>query len=180
MSPDLKILKNFQCSKMKRTRILNKALANDLKGYLCNFIKALPYSLVNDDSNDNSITKMNGTCALILDVNYSKTVDFRLYFSTGKTLFNAVKQALKKQEIMSANCISVGLDSTNLNVVEGNSIKSRALKENKSVFVARCNCYFVHLAAGQGEKAFTNISGFNMEVHLAGIYFYFKRSTQRR
>ena len=89
MFPDSKIVKNFHCSRTKTTCILNNALAPELKGYLCDFMKNEPYSLVNDGSNDNSVKKMN--------------------------------------------------------------------------------------AAGQGGKAYANISGFDMEEHRVDIYYYFKK-----
>ena len=44
------------------TCILNKALAPEWTGYLCDFMKVLRYSLVNYGSNDK---KMNTTWALI-------------------------------------------------------------------------------------------------------------------
>ena len=84
----------------------------------------------------------------------------------------------EKTEVTWGNCISLGVDNTNTNVDEHNSIKSRALKENKSIFIARCNCHLVYLAAGQGGKAYANISGFDMEEHQVDIYYYFKKSTE--
>ena len=161
MFPDSKIVKKSHCSRTKTTCILNNALSPELKGYLCDFMKNEPYSLVNEGSNDSSVKKMNATCALIFDVNRSKTVDFRFFdmctttgedCSKAQTLFDAIDQALKKQEVTWGNCISLGVDNTNTNVGEHNSIKSRALKENKSIFIAGCNCHLVHLAAGQGGK----------------------------
>ena len=47
MFPDLKIEKNFRCSRTKTTCVLNKVIALKLKGYLSDFMKFLPYSLVN-------------------------------------------------------------------------------------------------------------------------------------
>ena len=186
MFPDSKIVKNNHCSRTKTTCILNNALAPELKGYLCDFIKNEPYSLVNAGSNDSSVKKMNATCALIFDVNRSKTVDFRFFdmctttgedCSKAQTLFDAIDQALKKQEVTWGNCISLGVANTNTNVGEHNSIK---LKENKSIFIAGCNCHLVHLAAGQRGKAYANISGFDMEEHQVDIYYYFKKSTRRK
>ena len=55
----------------------------------------------------------------------------------------------EKKEITMANCISLMLANTSTNVVKHNSIKSRALRENKSIFIAGCNCQLVHIAAGQ-------------------------------
>ena len=62
MFPDSKIVKKFHCSRTKTTCILNNALAPELNGYLCDFMKNEPYSLVNDGSNDSSVKKMNATC----------------------------------------------------------------------------------------------------------------------
>lgn len=84
----------------------------------------------------------------------------------------------KKHEIMWAKCKSLGLDNNNTNFSKHISIKSRALKENKPVFIAGCNCHLVHISAGQGGKAFTNISGFYMEEHRIDIYHYFNRGAR--
>ena len=100
--------------------------------------------------------------------------------STDKTLFDAANQTLEKQEFACANCTSFGFDNTSTNVDKLNSIKSRALKENNSMFTAGCNCHLVHLAAGQGGKSFAKISGFYMKKHQVVIYHYLNRSTQRK
>ena len=127
MFPVSKIAKDFHCSRTKATCtcILNKALAPELKGYLCDFMKVLPYSLVNNCFNDNSVKKMHVACALIFYDNRCRTVDLRFFSmytttgehcSTGQILFDVVNQALKKQEITWANCISLLLGNTNTNV----------------------------------------------------------------
>ena len=67
-------------------------------------MKVLPYSIVNDGSNDNSVKQMNTTCALIFYVNRCKTVDFRFFDMctatgehrfTDQILLDVVKQTLK-------------------------------------------------------------------------------------
>ena len=80
---------------------------------------------------------MKAVGVLIFGVSRSKTVNFSFFdmciatgehCSTGKALF-----------VNQAYCISLRLNNTSINVGEHNSIKSRALKENKSIFIAECN-----------------------------------------
>ena len=132
--PDSKIAKSFACSRTKSTCILNGALAPELKNYVVDYMHTNPYSLVNDGSNDNSVKKMNATCALIFDVTRSKKVEFRFFgmcsttgenCSKAETLFNAIDSAMSEKNVSWENCVSVGVDNTNVNVGERNSIKSR-------------------------------------------------------
>lgn len=71
-------------------------------------------------------------------------------------------------------------DNINTNVGQHNLIKSRALTENKSLFITSCNCHLVHTTACQGRKAFENIFECDIEEHQVNIYYYFKKSMQRK
>ncbi len=153
------------------------------------YMKEQPYSLVNDGSSDSGVGKMNPVCALIFDVNKSKQVSFKFYdmcvtrgehCSKAATLFDAIEEKLLKEGVSLENCISIGLDNTNSNVGEHNSVKSRVLENNPNCFIAGCSCHLAHLAAGKGVAAYASVSGFDIEDHQVDLYYYFKKSTHRK
>lgn len=78
------------------------------------------------------------------------------------------------------NVVSVGLDNTYCNMGNKNSLKTRILEKNSSCFVAGCNCHLVHSAAGKGEQAYSDISGFDCEDHQVDLYYFFKGSSRRK
>ena len=129
------------------------------------------FSLVNDGSNDNSIKKMNATCAITYNPNKSETINFRFFdmrTTTGEhcsksgVLFDAINSALDKHEILWNNCVIIGLDNWKTNMGQHNSIKSRVFQNNDSCFIAGCGCHLAHLAAQYGGKAFLKETGFSV------------------
>ena len=116
-----------------------------------------PFSLVNDGTSDTAIKKMNALCALIFDVNNSKSVEFKFYdmctpsgehCSKASTLFDAIDSSLTKEGLDWDNVVySFGLDNTNSNIGNKNSVKSRVLEKYPQCFIAGCNCHLAHLAA---------------------------------
>ena len=186
MFPDSKIAQNFKCSRTKTTCILNEAMMPALKLSL----KEQPYALVNDGTSDTELKKMNSVCAQIFDVkNISKRVEFKFYdmcatsgehCSKASTLFDAIDNTLTKDGLDWDNVVSIGLDNTNANIGNKNSIKSRIFEKNSACFIAGCNCHLVHLAAGKGGVAHSKISGFSCEDHQVDLYYFFRGSTRRK
>ena len=189
MFPDSNIAKNFRCKRTKTTCILNKALYPRIKTNLFEYMSENPYALVNDGSSDCGLSKMNPVCVYIFDVQRSKQVEFKFYSmcsTTGEdcskteTLFTAINDAFKKDDLNWDNVVSVGLDNTNTNMGIRNSLKTRILSENAQTFIAGCNCHLAHLAAGKGGDAYAAITKFDCEDHQVDLYYFFKRSTRRK
>ena len=174
MFPDSNIAKKFASARTKTTSILNEAIMPSLHDYVVTYMKTNPFGLVNDGSSDSGINKIKPTCALIFDVNNFNKVCLKFFDvcpTTGEdcckseSLFNAIDSALERDGISWKNCVSMGVDNTNSNVGEHNSLKPRTLTKNPCCFIAGCCCHLAHLAAGKGGKAYTLASGFNMEEH---------------
>ena len=189
MFPDSNIAKNFRCKRTKTTCILNKALYPRIKTNLVEYMSENPYALVNDGSSDCGLSKMNPVCVYIFDVQRSKQVEFKFYSmcsttvedcSKAETLFNAINDAFKKDDLNWDNVVSVGLDNTNTNMGIRNSLKTRILSEKVQTFIAGCNCHLAHLAAGKGGDAYAAITKFDCEDHQVDLYYSFKRSTRRK
>ena len=88
--------------------------------------------IFNDGSSDSSLEKMNSMCIHIFDIERSNKIEIK-YFnmrttsgehcSTPESLFNAIDNAFNSHEISWEQCVSIGLDNTNVNVRVKNSIK---------------------------------------------------------
>ena len=174
MFPDSKIAKNFKCSHSKTASILNKTKYPTLPSYLVNYMTENPFAMVNDGSNDSGISKMNPVCVYIFDIERSKQVEFKFYSmcsttgehcSKSQTLFDKIDSTLTSDELDWDNVVAIGLDNTNANMGDRNSLKSRILAKNNEIFIAGCNCHLVHLAAGKGGEGYAAETGCDCEDH---------------
>ena len=89
-------------------------------------------------------------------------VQHNISFLTGEHLSPLYAHMFPDSKI-AKNIVSVGLDNTNANIGNKNSIKSRILEKNASCFIAGCNCHLSHLAAGRGGSAYSAVSGFDCQ-----------------
>ena len=174
MFSDSKTAKNFKCSQTKRASMLSYAMMPALKSSLLGVMKEQLYALVNDATIDAGLKKMNAVCCQIFDVDTGKRVEFQFYdmFATSgehcskaSTLFEAINRTLTKDGLDCYNIFSVGLDNTNANIGDKNSIKSRILEKNFSSFITGCYCHLSHLAAGRGGSAYSAVSSFDCQDH---------------
>ena len=162
MFPDSKIAKNFKCSQIKTVSILNYVMEPGLKSALLDIMKEQLCTLVNNATSDAELKKVNAVCCQIFDVDTSKRVEFKFYNTCATSgehclkanqLFEAIDGTLTKDGLDWDNIVGVGLDNTNANIGNKNSIKSRIL-ENACCFVADCNCHLSYLAAERSGSAY--------------------------
>lgn len=144
-----------------------------------------PYSLATDGSSDNGLKKQNPLTVKIYDANLKKIKSsfLDMCLSSGRTaemLFQEINSCLSTLEIPWENCVAFSVDSTNTNVGQHNSIMTRVLEKNDSVYFSRCQCHMVHNASSEGAKAFTTVTGFDVEDLVVDIFYWFDRSTKRK
>ena len=118
-------------------------------------MQEMPYSLMLDCSNDNGIQKMFPIMVRIFDVNFSrimtKFLDTNLLegrdASTADVMFEGVNNFLSENDIQWDHCMAIGLDNTNVNIGDHNSIKSCAKEKNEDIVIAGCPChiFIMHL-----------------------------------
>ena len=101
-------------------------------------------------------------------------------YSKADSLFEAVNQCFIKDGIDWENAVSIGLDNTNTNVGNNNSIETRIHEKSKECFIAGCNCHLCHLAAGSGAKAFAKECSFKIDEYQVDLYFFFEGSSKRK
>ena len=90
-----------------------------------------------DASNDNGLAKMYPSTVRIFYMNYSrvmkKFLDVNLIegasASTAATILSSVGKQFEKFHIPWEYCLAIGVDNTNANTGDHNSIKSRALQK---------------------------------------------------
>ncbi|MGH0136565.1 UNVERIFIED_CONTAM: hypothetical protein FKN15_034922 [Acipenser sinensis] len=64
--------------------------------------------------------------------------------ATAETNFEKMDSVLKKDNIPWQNCVDLSVDNANVNMGVCNSIKSRILSINPTIYVHGCPCHIVH------------------------------------
>ena len=100
--------------------------------------------------------------------------------STADVLFESIKHLLDVNSIEWDHCMAIGLDNTNVNIGDHNSIKSCAQEKNDDIIIAGCPCRILHNASGKAGIAFTQITGFDVEDHCVDVFYWFDKSSKRK
>ena len=153
--PDSKIVSKYHCASTKTTCMLNEAVAPMLIEDLLNSMKAHPFSLSVDGSNDLDLEKMNPVTIRLYDVTYNKIVTRFLDMCTSSSgiaegIYSVVDSKLK--ELLQCSnpwslCTSVGVDNTSVNIGARDSLKTRVLSCNPVIYFNGCPCHIFHNAA---------------------------------
>ena len=183
--PDSEIAKAYSCARTKTTCILNGALAKHFQSSLVEHMKAEPFALATDGSNDSGLEKMNPLTVRIFGINRgrvtSQLLDMCLTHSgTAESIFTKIDGTLKQFSIDWERCVAFSVDNTNVNIGPRNSIKSRVHQENPATYFVGCPCHMVHNTANKAAVAFEVESGFDVEDMLVDLYYWFDKSTNRK
>ena len=184
--PDSKIAQNYSCARTKASCLLNDAISPDLLDDLIKDMKINFFTLCVDGSNDQNLQKMNPVTVRIFDINQQKVVCKFLDMcptkgSTAEAIFNSIDTALQKHELSWDKCIGFGVDNTSVNIGKNNSIMSRVLVQNNSIYFMGCPCHIAHNAACYASKAFcSDLKCFDVEEMLVDAYFWFDYSSKRK
>lgn len=77
---------------------------------------------------------------------------------TAATIFSKMDSVLKGHSIPWQNCIALSVDNASVNMGDRNSIKSRVMKENPSVFIIGCPCHLVHNSASAAGAVYSEVN----------------------
>lgn len=186
--PDSKIAQGYACGKTKTTCILNEAVAPSLKQELVQALKKEAFSLCVDGSNDVGLKKMNPISVRLYDVNHGKIVSRLLDMgctsgvqsATAATIFEKMNSVLSESGILWDNCVGVGVDNTSVNIGRNNSIMTRVLEKNPNTAFMGCPCHIMHNTVSFAAKAYTEVTGFNLEELAIDLFYYFDHSSKRK
>ncbi|KAK1888773.1 Protein FAM200B [Dissostichus eleginoides] len=103
---------------------------------------------------------------------------------TAEAIFNKMNEVLEGHSIPWANSVALAVDNASVNLGARNSIKSRVLDQNPSIYVLGCPCHIVHNNAHAGGLVYSELtlpmSGFEVEDFCVDLAYWFKSSTKKK
>ena len=122
--------KDYACGKTKENGVFKRANMPDLTKYLEEHMRQNYFSISKHGSNDQRLTKTNPVTVPLFDFNQQKAVaqslDMCLLIaSIAKGIFTSINDAFLKNKIPSEKCISLGVNSTSVNIYKHNSLETR-------------------------------------------------------
>ena len=159
---DSEIAKGFSSKRTKTACIINGAVSPFFQKSLVEIMKKEPFSIAIDGSSDSGVEKMNPLTVRIFDDNRgvisTQFLDMCMSSSaTAEGIFAKMHEVLSKHCISWSNCVGIGLDNTSVNMGCRNSIKTRVVQQNPSIYVMGCPCHIVHNTAGKAGEAFEQV-----------------------
>ncbi|KAJ4918118.1 hypothetical protein JOQ06_000114, partial [Pogonophryne albipinna] len=184
--PDSKIAQKYSSARTKTTAIINKCVAPYFMDELVKNLCDHPFSLATDGSNDTGREKLNpltvkiwssqGVIQRFLDMGLTSGTSC----GTAEAIFNKMNEVLEGHSIPWANCVALAVDNASVNLGARNSIKSRVLDQNPSIYLLGCPCHIVHNNAHAGGLVYSEMSGFEVEDFCVDLAYWFKSSTKRK
>ncbi|KAJ4927999.1 hypothetical protein JOQ06_015799 [Pogonophryne albipinna] len=184
--PDSKIAQKYSSARTKTTAIINKCVAPYFMDELVKNLCDHPFSLATDGSNDTGREKLNpltvkiwssqGVIQRFLDMGLTSGTSC----GTAEAIFNKMNEVLEGHSIPWANCVALAVDNASVNLGARNSIKSRVLDQNPSIYVLGCPCHIVYNNAHAGGLVYSEMSGFEVEDFCVDLAYWFKSSTKRK
>ena len=141
-----------------------------------------------DGGNDTGLAKRFPVTVRAFDINFNrvmtKFLDMNVMegkdVSTAAAMFKSVDYLFWKFDLHWEYVTNIGVDNTNSNKGQHNSIASWAKEKNKEIITAGCPCHVLHNAAGKAAEEFTKVSEFDFEDHCVNLFFWFDKSTKRK
>ena len=78
--------------------------------------------------------------------------------ATAAVIFARMNEVFLSNEISWMNCIGAGVDNTSVNLGRKNSILTRVLEKNPSIYFMGCPCHIVHNTCMTASGMFTMVS----------------------
>ena len=151
-------------------------------------MQEMPYSLMLDGSNDTGLSKMFLITVRVFDANFNRVMtkffDMSLIdgtdASTAEAMFQSIDNQLNNHDISWDYCLDIGLDNTNVNIGDHNSIKSRAKEKDGSFAIAGCPCHILHNALCKAGEMFSQVTNFDTEDHAVDLFHWFDKFRKQK
>ena len=182
-----KAAEKFACGRIKTLAIVS-CIGSNFFQQLNMDMKKFSFSMMFDASNDTGLYKMFPITVCIFDVNFGRVMTkfYNVNYmkgwdaSTAQALFHSVDNILRKNDVQWNNCTLLGLDNTNTNTGDQNSIKTKALEKNPIIKIPGCPCQVLHNAAMKASTAFAKITKFDIEDHCVDLHYCFEKSSKQK
>ena len=102
-----------------------------------------------------------------------------MYLTTGTSsvnaanIFTAINNALESQGIPWVNCVSLSVDNTSVNMGKYNSIRSRAILKNSSLYMMKCSYHNLHNTTQKASQTFGFVCTYLVDTHYNILFDYF-------
>ena len=135
-----------------------------------------------DATNDVGIEKMYPIVVRIYDVNFNRIMTNLfdidtlegLASSTAEVMFDGVNIKLSENGISWNNFTAIGLDNTNANIGESNSIKSRAKSKNEGIIIVGCPCQVCHNTSGTASLQLSDVYDLDVSDYCTDFFYCFE------
>lgn len=122
--------KHYACGITKENGIFKRANIPGLPKYLVERMRQNCFSISKHGSNNQRLTKMNPVTVPLFDFNQQKVVSQSLDMclptaSIAKGIFSSIDDAFVKNKIPWEKCISLGVNSTSVDICKHNSLETR-------------------------------------------------------
>ena len=108
------------------------------------------------------------------DVTFNSIMAFNMLVgrdaSTAEFMFASIDQQLVENDLSWDMLSAIGLENTNANIREHNSIESRAIEKNPDIVISGCPCHILHNASSEVVDAFGDKADFSVKDHCV-IFF---------
>ena len=176
----------FSCGRTKTDAIVN-CLGDHFFEKLKSDMQGMPYTLMVDGSNDTSLSKMFPITVRVFVVNFNRVMtklfDMNLIdrtdVSTAEAVFQRVDNQLNNHDISWDYCLAIGLDNTNVNIGDHNSIKSRAKEKNANIVIAG-PCHILHNTSCKASEMLFQVTNFDTEDHAVDLFHWFDKCSKRK
>ena len=100
--------------------------------------------------------------------------------SDAETLFSRIDKVLKNAGVSLDNCIGIGMDNTSVKLAINNSVMTRVLEKNNSVYIYGCPYHIIHSTGNKGPGSFPLETVFDIEDMLVDVFHRFDKSNKRK
>ncbi|XP_071504712.1 LOW QUALITY PROTEIN: zinc finger MYM-type protein 6-like [Diadema antillarum] len=180
MFPDSNIAKEYSCARTKTSHIVGH-LADCDSSNLTRAIKNAPFSIATDGSTDSEAVKLYPVLIHSFDEEMGRVVSELLELkecnerSTGENIFKLLDNALSSRGISWDKCVSFGTDNASVMTGKYKGVAAFLAAANPEIYILRCPCHLMHLAAKQGGKCLE----FKLDDLLVDVWYYLDKSQLR-
>lgn len=179
---DSKIASNVKMHRTKCSEIIKGDLCTHFKDELLSDIGNGPFSLLLDESNDVSVTKLLGIAIIYYSSKHGNIISTFLHLAeltecNAQAIVDALHDTLAKFGLNIQNLRGIGTDNASVMVGINNGVYAKLKEEVPHLILIRCVCHSLQLAV---SHATAQILPRHLEFLIQETYNWFSKSAIRQ